>query len=329
MGADKTTPLVPKSLPDEVSKSANDISRLPERIARYGKAKKRSRLMASHISGLAAASSEHGKRELSKLAIKLDDCASYLLFRNYYTVGTIRLTKAFFCKKHTLCPMCAIRRGAKTLKAYMERYQVIQDENPDLRLWMITLTVKNGSDLKERYEHLEKSVRKYFDRRRDSLKKKRGFNEFSKVDGAVYSYEITNKGNGWHPHIHILALIPKEKTIDKFQLSSEWNSITGDSKIVDARPVTGEVSGGFMEVLKYAMKFSDLTIEQNYYAYETLQGKRMLASFGNFRGVKIPDNLTDDVLDDLPYTEIIYNYFGSIGYQITESGKITLESQQA
>ena len=45
------------------------------------------------------------------------------------------------------------------------------------------------------------------DRRRDSEKKGRGFCEFSKIDGCVYSYEITNKGNGWHPHIHMVALV--------------------------------------------------------------------------------------------------------------------------
>lgn len=327
MGAEKKTPLEPSSLRDEVTKGADEASRLPERIARYGQAKKRSRDMAGYISSLAAESCNDRKGELSKLGAKVDDCASYLLFRNYFTVGKVRLAKAFFCKKHTLCPMCAIRRGAKTLKAYMDRYNLIREQRPDLELSMVTLTVKNGEDLIERYEHLEKSVRKYFNRRRDALKKGRGFNEFCKAEGAVYSYEITNKGKGWHPHIHILVLTKKGDEIDKYKLSDEWEKITLDSKIVDVRKITGEPAEGFMEVLKYAMKFSDMTVEQNFHAYELLKGKRMLGCFGEFWGVKVPADLLDDQLDNLPYIEIIYNYFSGIGYSVIDAGEITQETK--
>lgn len=327
MGVEKKTPLELDSLQEEATEGADDSSRLPERIARYGEAKKRSQLMASHISGMAAMSSDFQADELSKLAVKIDDCASYLLFRNYYTVGKVRLSKAFFCKKHNLCPMCAIRRGAKTLKAYLDRYEIIQEEDPDLELFMVTLTIKNGDDLQQRYDHLQNSFRKYLDRRRDALKKGRGFNELCKAEGAVYSYEITNKGNGWHPHIHVLTLCRKGESIDKYKLSQEWESITGDSKIVDVRPVVGEVSSGFMEVLKYAMKFSDLTVEQNFMAYEILKGKRMLGCFGKFFGVKVPDDLLDEQLDDLPYIELIYRYFEGKGYSVTGHGNITLESK--
>lgn len=327
MGAEKKTPLEPPSLRDEVTKGADETSRLPERIARYGEAKKRSRKMSGYISEQALTACEGRKDELSKLAVQVDDCASYLLFRNYYTVDKVRLAKAYFCKKHLLCPMCAIRRGAKTLKAYLDRFDVISDQNPDLELSMVTLTIKNGDDLEERYNHLQKSVRKYFERRRQWLKKGRGFNEFCKVEGAVYSYEITNKKNGWHPHIHILTLSRKDNSIDKFKLSEEWEAITGDSKIVDVRKVKDDVSSGFMEVLKYAMKFSDLSLEQNFHAYQTLRGKRMLGCFGLFWGVKVPDTLLDDQLDDLPYIELIYRYFEGRGYSITDSGQITLESK--
>lgn len=327
MGAEKKTPLVPKSLQDEVARGADESSRLPARIARYSDAKKRARKMSCFISEQAMTSAGIRKDELSKLAVQIDDCASYLLFRNYYTLQKVRLSKAFFCKKHTLCPMCAIRRGAKTLKSYLERYNVIMQQNNDLELFMVTLTIKNGDDLKERYEHLENSVKKYFNRRRDALKKGRGLNEFCKVEGAVYSYEITNKKKGWHPHVHILALCTKGNSIDPYKLSAEWQSVTGDSKIVDVRKIKKDITSGFMEVLKYAMKFSDLTLEQNFHAYEMLKGKRMLSSFGKFWGLKVPENLLDDQLDDQPYIEIIYRYFEGRGYSVTDTGQITLESK--
>ena len=54
-----------------------------------------------------------------------------------------------------------------------------------------------------------------------------------------------------------------------------------------------------MEVFKYAVKFSDLTLADNWHAAQILKGKRLLNSFGSFRGVDIPDSLLDEPLDGL------------------------------
>ena len=45
-------------------------------------------------------------------------------------------------------------------------------------------------------------------------------------------------------------------------------------------------------------------------AFPVLKGKRLLASFGVFRGVKQPESLADDAtgLDDLPYVEYLFRY---------------------
>ena len=50
----------------------------------------------------------------------------------------------------------------------------------------------------------------------------------------------------------------------------------GDSYIVDVREFYGDsVTDGFLEVFKYALKFSDmaLALADNWEAYETLKGK--------------------------------------------------------
>ena len=83
----------------------------------------------------------------------------YLLFRHYYTADLLRLHAASFCKRHLLCPLCAIRRGAKALKAYLDRWEVIRAENPRLKPFLVTLTVKDGDDLAERFRHLHESQR--------------------------------------------------------------------------------------------------------------------------------------------------------------------------
>ena len=50
----------------------------------------------------------------------------------------------------------------------------------------------------------------------------------------------------------------------------------------------GEIDG-FLETFKYALKFSDLPLQDNWEAYKTLKGKRLINSFGVLRGVEVPE----------------------------------------
>ncbi len=44
-------------------------------------------------------------------------------------------------------------------------------------------------------------------------------------------------------------------------------------------------------------------------AHLVLRGRRLVGSAGLFRGIEIPDALTDEPLDDLPYALLLYRYF--------------------
>ena len=203
-------------------------------------------------------------------------------------------------------------------------------ERPGLKLALLTLTVKNGPDLQERHQHLEQSWRRLQERRRDYRKKGRGYTELAKVAGALFSYEVTNKGNGWHPHLHAIVLL--DDWIDREKLSQEWHRITGDSFVIDIRQVgkglkdmldtTGnvvpQVVEAFTEVSKYALKFSDLSFDDNLHAFETLRGKRLQGTFGAFWGVKVPESLLDDLLAHEPYLELVYRFNGK-AYDLTSS----------
>jgi hypothetical protein len=107
-----------------------------------------------------------------------------------------------------------------------------------------------------------------------------------------------------------------ESAPDQDELSSEWKSITGDSHIVDVRPISQvDPASGFIEVFKYAVKFSDQPEADTVHAWETLRGKRLVASSGCFRGVEVPDEL-DEALD-LPYVTLFYRYLhGGDGYTL-------------
>jgi hypothetical protein len=103
---------------------------------------------------------------------------------------------------------------------------------------------------------------------------------------------------------------------DAGQLAREWQEITGDSFIVDVRPINvDDVASGFLEVFKYALKFSDMTPADTYEAFRTLAAKRLVGSAGLFRGIEIPLQLRDEPLDDLPFVELFYRYLDG-GYTI-------------
>jgi hypothetical protein len=320
-------PLDTINLAEEVSKGFDESDKLSARLDRYSIAKKRAlenqKYLADSLLQFAAERCDpdqsFNKYDFArKTSVLLAGCGNYLKFNHYYTVGKVRLRAASFCRQHLICPLCAIRRGAKTLKAYIDRYSVIRALNPSWRLSMITLTVKNGDNLKERFEHLQKAVQRIFERRRDWLKKGRGLTEWRKVHGYVGTYELTNQGKGWHPHAHIMVL--HTDNFDYKALQAEWKDITGDSHVLNVaaaqHPDQPELD--FLEVFKYAVKFSDLTPADNLKAFLILRRRRLLFSGGAFRGVEVPEALEDEPLDNLPYIELMYRFaFGA--YSLTSS----------
>ena len=140
--------------------------------------------------------------------------------------------------------------------------------------------------------------------------------------GGVHSIEAKRGKNSglWHPHAHMIWLCHEEPAQAK--LSQEWKDWTGDSFIVDVRPFHDQedVVSGFMEVFKYALKFSELPLDDNWDAYEQLSGKRLVDAFGLLRGVEISDELTDEpILDELPYIELFYQWMNRAGYSLMKT----------
>lgn len=306
-------------------------SGLEARVSRYAAGKRRALDIVAHLQfakEIRAVSDEGERRyahmagvDVDKLRFRLRECGSWLLFKEYFTVGKMRLTRARFCKKHLLCPFCAMRRGAKFVKAYKDRFDAVAKMAPGLRPFLVTFTVKNGDDLAERFAHLRASFETLQQRRRDSRKGARvGFSPFDSIEAAVWSYEVTNRGKGWHPHIHAVCLATGEPP--EASLRHAWHELTGDSFMVDVRPIdtTDDAVGALLEVFKYALKFSDLSPEDNVRAWRALSGKRLVGSLGLFRGIDVREWLTDDPdadLDDLPYVE---RFFRFIGKQYVEGG---------
>lgn len=252
---------------------------------------------------------------LQRLPHELKDCHQWLLFRDYYETGTVRLHRTISCRKHLLCPLCAILRAARGVRKYHERYEVITAAQPGLRLYYLVLTVKNGPDLRERFRHVEKSVRRLVERRREALKARAGSKRhayalgsvFAGVEGGAYSFEVKRgAGSGdWHPHVNVLLL--SAGPIDAAELSREWQELTGDSYITYCGEKPPDDKTVFVEVFKYAMKFSEMECSDTYQAYTVLRGRRLFGCFGCFRGVKVPEGEEDEAIDS-PYVELVYRY---------------------
>ena len=299
------------SLAAETSPGSDSAERLPARIERYSRAKSRATEMRDYLRSI----------DSRVLAGKLAGCGNWLRFRHYYTVDKVRLAQARFCRKHLLCPLCAIRRGSKQLKAYIDRFEAIKALNGPLKAALVTLTVKNGPDLAERFQHLADALKVLNRRRRNSKGGNGGsFSEWSKVLGFVGTFEVTRnqESHEWHPHCHIIVLHDFNQEINEGYLAFEWLQITKDSFILDVTPLHNpeEPASDFVEVFKYACKFSELSLSDNWEAFTFLHGKRLVFSGGLFRGVDVPESLLDEPLDNLPYISLFYTYLHGAGYNL-------------
>jgi len=261
-------------------------------------------------------SEEHPEHK--KLINSVSECGNWLLFHDYYTTNQIRLAKASFCKKHLLCQLCAVRRGAKMSEQKMKDADQVMSDNPDLVLYMMTLTIKGGGDLNERTNHLTKNVSGLMKKRH---RPGRG-SQAEKIKGAVWSYEF-KRGSGsgdWHPHAHFVVLLDSKDLISQIALSEEWHEQTGDSFIVDIRPIKHDTEDqkikAFCEVFKYALKFSEQPPEDTWHCYSILNKRRLIGSCGLLYGVKEPLTMADNILDDLPYHEYFYSYSRGSGYSL-------------
>lgn len=302
----------PDSLAGEIG--VEGIEALPRRVSRYGKAKQGAIDVAEYIRTLVNCPERASvyEQRLFRLANQIDDCGEYLAFRHYHTIDSVRLHGAMLCRKHLLCPLCAIRRGAKALSAYLQRWEAIQEQTKGLKPFLVTLTVKDGEDLNQRFIHLQRSQRELW------MRKHRGRSSvLDVVKGAVWSYEV-KRGTGsgvWHPHLHMVALCESEPS--QTQLVEEWRDITGDSFIVDVRPIDQQDPvSGFIEVFKYAVKFSAQTPADTLHCHRVLGGRRLIGSAGLFRGVEIPASLLDEPLDDLPYVTYFFRFLRGAGYSL-------------
>jgi len=197
------------------------------------------------------------------LAVILDGCDQEIMLR--CSECQTRLRGRTHCKKRW-CPICAVSIAASRVEKFTAAVLKLR--------WPmhITLTISNEHDVSK------ESLRRVL----HAFRKLRQRLAWSKtVRGGFASLEITNRGRGWHPHLHIIAdcewfgltTAPppswwsRERKHAVYvaastELGHEWSQVVKqDSASVRIRRKYGGEAGArslAVETMKYTVKATDL-----------------------------------------------------------------------
>lgn len=122
-----------------------------------------------------------------------------------------------------------------------------------------------------------------------------------RVTGGIAFLELTYSAGKerWHPHFHILI---EGRFIPHQQIKALWYELTGDSHIVDIRLVRSTTEAA-RYVTKYASKpFNNTFVNRPNRLDEaivTLKGRKLLTTFGDWRGVTLARPVTDDAWEHI------------------------------
>ena len=183
------------------------------------------------------------------------------------------------------CLPCA-RDRARTIAANLIDYTAGQT------LRMLTLTLK----------HSDTPLAQQLERLHHSFTRLRRTGEWNKrVNGGAVMLEVRydEQTSEWHPHLHCII----EGTYFPHRILKKlWHKITGDSYIVDIRPVRGEAEV-FRYVSKYVSKPWTGALIRDYAMLEeliqALHSRRLCTTYGNWRGFSLTEMPPGDAWENI------------------------------
>ncbi len=151
----------------------------------------------------------------------------------------------------------------------------------------LTLTLHTDTDsLADSLSRLLKSFRKL--RQRAFWKRH--------VKGGIAIVEVTynHDRKRWHPHLHVVVA---GRYMAKADIGKEWYAVTGDSWIVDIRLIRDDNTAS-KYLAKYATKGYNASVTKTFETLTTalvaMRGRRLLITFGTWRGFRITDPESDE-----------------------------------
>jgi plasmid rolling circle replication initiator protein Rep len=253
---------------------------------------------------------------------RIASCGSILQFRQYHEADPpkIVLTNSNDCKQHLHCALCAMKRAAKTVRKYDEKCKILTTKNPDLELHFAVLTIENKPDFGEAFDCVSNAVRTMFQNRNFGRYAREGntrhlrFLDAALIDVAAGAYSIEVKrgkrSGKWHPHVNLLLLCEKGR-LDYDKVHEEWQKLTKQEKETQTRITLKDAFADdkkvFLEIFKYALKFSEMSFEDRYATGTALFRRNLSGCFGDFRGLDVDNDNTLEP-EDLPYLLLLYRY---------------------
>ncbi len=115
------------------------------------------------------------------------------------------------------------------------------------------------------------------------------------ISGGVWFFQLkfNHDTAQWHPHIHCLVA---GKYLPHGALKTLWHKITGDSYVVDIRPVK-DLEGCSNEVARYATSPADITavdLERAIEIYYATKHRRICGSWGSARTITLKPTRLED-----------------------------------
>ena len=268
-------------------------------------------------------------QKVQSMGVRLLACRNVLLFRDWQNHEKITLAKMLSCSQRLFCPLCGIARANKLAMDLLAKSKLLKESVPGVRTFFATTTIRNGSDLAERFGHLDGAFTKLMQRAKE-YRRRGGRSSFAGVVGGAASFEV-KVGLGsqeWHPHVHSLLVPEGQQWIRVGDLREEWQVLTSDSHVVDVREIDPADPEAILEIAKYSLKFSEMSLGDNAIAGLLLRRRRLFRTFGKMRCTV--QNRDDEDIDDTrildgPFAELLYKHNGR-KYDLVKVTEISEES---
>jgi len=257
----------------------------------------------------------------------LQECGSWLEFRHYKKSDKTKLHHANFCRRDKLCVACAVRRAYKQQLRFMS---IVEEEQSlkDRDWYYIVIPVKH--DKTESFEVVQSRIddlrKKMTQSMRDARKGKHS-NFWAYFSGGMFAQEVTKSKNGWNIHLNLLLNAPKGTVFnlkehrqvwegqEKISFSnadlSSWLKRFNDSYVHNISKIAfddqEQLRGDLVEILKYSLKFADLTNQDLLEVFVKTRKKRLFGTFGNLWGKGLEKvELDGDIEIDEDFIELIF-----------------------
>ena len=213
-----------------------------------------------------------------KFSSRLQQCRKFAWFVRHTVTKKLRV-RSSRCKLRW-CPICRDVQRSIVTRAVDEWLRV--QKYPK----MITLTMLHTDD------PLELQINKIYNCFR-KLRRRAYFQRL--ITGGVWFFQLTfnQQTEQWHPHIHCLVA---GKFLPHAKLKELWHKITGDSHVVDIRPVK-DLDNASVEVARYATSPADLTavsFEEAKNVHYATKHRRICGSWGTAKKVTLKPTVRED-----------------------------------